>query len=70
MAKRQIIERVKCIRCRIGLLLRWDNNPVIVVCRHLQTKDVACVPRECQYYKESKFAPDIRILTHYPSDDK
>ena len=56
-------QKVRCKDCRIGLLLQWDNNPVIVNCRYLENKDVASTQRICPYYEAGE--NEIKKLTHY-----
>lgn len=63
MAKKTEKEKVRCKDCCIGLLLQWDNNPVIVNCRYLENKDVASTQRICPYYKAGE--NEIKKLTHY-----
>lgn len=63
MAKKTETEKVRCKDCRIGLLLQWDNNPVIVNCRYLENKDVASTQRICPYYEAGE--NEIKKLTHY-----
>lgn len=63
MDKKTEKEKVRCKDCRIGLLLQWDNNPVIVNCRYLDNKDVASTLRVCPYYE--KGPNKIKELTHY-----
>lgn len=63
MAKNKELQKVRCIDCCIGSLIRWDNNPVIVNCSKLETKDVASIYRKCQYYKPG--ANEVKKLTHY-----
>lgn len=63
MAKNAEKQKVRCKDCRIGLLLQWDNNPVIVNCRYLENKDVASTQRICPYYEAGE--NEIKKLTHY-----
>lgn len=63
MAKKEKEPKVQCLECSKGVLLQWDNNPVIVNCRNLDTKDVASTPRTCPYFKQGK--NKIRKLTHF-----
>lgn len=63
MAKNTEKQKVRCKDCRIGLLLQWDNNPVIVNCRYLENKDVASTQRICPYYEAGE--NEIKKLTHY-----
>lgn len=65
MAKKDEKEKVKCCDCRVGLLLQWGNDPVIVNCQHLEYKDVASTLRVCPYFKKGE--NEIKKLTHYQS---
>lgn len=65
MAKKVVEEMVRCVNCKVGALIQWDNNPIIVACRNLPTKDVAGVPRKCQHFKGIKGKPEIRKMSHY-----
>lgn len=58
-------EKVRCIDCKVGVLIQWDNNPVIVNCRRMQDKDVASTPRLCEYFKPNGGRPEILKKTHY-----
>lgn len=63
MAKKKEQQKVRCMECCIGVFTQWDNNPVIVNCRNLETKDVASTMRTCQYYKPGP--NKVRKLTHF-----
>lgn len=63
--KKQEEKAVRCIDCKLAVLQRWDNNPVVAYCNHYRVREVANTLRRCQHFICNPSEPQVMQLTRF-----